>query len=409
MSGEIVMKILYFTQFYKPENIAASFRATDNARYWSDFGHEVTVFTGYPNYPTGKIFDGFIPKLFSEEKDGDVRVIRSKLIAKPNVNFKGRIVNMFSYFFFGLINVLFNRKIGKNYDVVLGTSGTILNAFLAWIYAFIHRKKFIFEIRDITYMQMIAVGKSEKSLVVNIIKRLELFLCRKAKRVVVVTNGFKTVLRHEGISSDKIVVLTNGVDIVKKEAVKSNNIENNFVISYFGTLGISQNIPETFKYIESIKELCANVKYLIIGEGADKQTIINTVKDKKYDFVTIMPGMNSFELEKYYQESDMSIVTLKKDKRFRYTIPSKIFQSMGRGIPLLYIGPEGEAAEIIKKYNVGLALTGTYEQDIIVLKEFFEKDVFEKISEMGQNGYKYADLYYNREKIAQKYIEVLKA
>ena len=49
------MKILYFSQFYKPESIAPSFRATENSKIWAEMGNEVTVFTGYPNYPTGKI------------------------------------------------------------------------------------------------------------------------------------------------------------------------------------------------------------------------------------------------------------------------------------------------------------------------------------------------------------------
>ena len=53
------MRILYFSQFYKPENIAASFRATEHSRIWVRESHDVTVFTGWPNYPVGRLFDGY--------------------------------------------------------------------------------------------------------------------------------------------------------------------------------------------------------------------------------------------------------------------------------------------------------------------------------------------------------------
>ena len=85
------MKILYFSQFYTPESIAPSFRATENSKLWKKMGYDDTVFTGYPNYPTGKIFDGYTPKLLTEEYIDEVRVLRNKLVAKPNTNMIKRL------------------------------------------------------------------------------------------------------------------------------------------------------------------------------------------------------------------------------------------------------------------------------------------------------------------------------
>ena len=400
------MKIIYFTQFFKPENIAPAFRAYDNAINWKNMGHEVTIFTGYPNYPVGKIFDGYNAKLYSEEKIDGIRVIRSKLVARPNTSIVRRLVNMFSYFFFGLINVLFNRKIGKDYDVVLGTSGLIFNALLAWIYAKMHRKRFVFEIRDITYRQLIATGKSEKSMGVKVMRGLELFLCKKAKRVVVVTEGFKKELAMAGIDPDKIVVLTNGVNEV---SLHEHRFDQGVVFSYMGTLGLSQDIPGSIDYIGELKKHCDNIKYLIIGEGATKGQIVSRVNDDRLDYVKVMNGMSMDELEKYYDETNMSVVTLKKSDDFKYTIPSKIFQCMGRGIPVLFIGPEGEAADIIRKNNAGIALTKDTRDDVRELVSFFSQDDYkEKLCKMGENGYNVAKEKYTRKKIAERYIDVLK-
>jgi hypothetical protein len=129
-------------------------------------------------------------------------------MAVPNTSTFKRLQNALSFFTYGIYNVIFNsKKIGKNYDVVLGTSGVIFTALLAWIYAWLNDKPFIFEIRDITYKQMQATGRSKGSLSVRIMKFLELFLCKKAEKVVVVTNGFKKTLVEEGIPQNKIEVM----------------------------------------------------------------------------------------------------------------------------------------------------------------------------------------------------------
>lgn len=400
------MKLLYFSQFYLPEQIAAAFRASDNARLWSRRGHAVTVFTGYPNYPVGKIFDGYEPKLLTEEQDNGVRVLRSKIIAKPNTNMLRRIVNALSFFGFGLLNVLFNRKkIGKDYDVILGTSGTIFAALLGWTYAFFSRKPFVFEIRDITYRQMIATGKSADSFSVKIMRFLELFLAKQAETIVVVTHGFKDVLVSDGIRGDKIHVITNGVDVEKREKKQKN--QDGLLLSYFGTLGISQNIMDTFPYADVIANLCSDFSYLIIGEGAQRQQIEATAAGMA-PYLQIKRGMTVQELEPYYQESLLSLICLRKTENFRYTIPSKLFQIMGRGVAVLFIGPEGETAEIIRKNHAGIVLSGSQEEDFKVLRDFFSREDWkQELIRMGKNGAEAVQAFYTRTALAERYEKLL--
>lgn len=401
------MKILYFSQFYEPESIAPSFRATENARIWVNDDNDVTVFTGYPNYPTGKIFEGYNPKLLTEEMIAGVRVLRSKLVAKPNTSIVKRLQNALSYFFFGWFNLTFNAKrIKTDYDVVLGTSGIIFNALLAWIFAVRHHIPFVFELRDITYVQMQAIGKNKSSIVVRGMKWLELLLCRKATKVVVVTNGFKNILIEEGISSEKIAVITNGVDV--ENAKGPYDTGKKFVLSYFGTLGISQNIVETFGLAKVISEEVDDFKYLIIGEGAQKAEIESAASKEK--FIEMQPGMSASDLEPYYSNTQLSVITLKKSENFKYTIPSKLFQIMGRGIAVLFIGPNGESTEIIRKYNAGIALTGTTEENKALLKDFFSSANWnEKLKEMGENGRRAVERNYCRTKLANDYLYILKA
>lgn len=403
------MKIIYFSQFYPPESIAAAFRAAENSSEWVKAGHQVAVFTGYPNYPTGKVFDGYTVRLLEKNYDGDVYVFRSKLIAKDNHSFYKRLINAGSFFFFGLVNILFHRKrIGKNYDVVLGSSGTIFTALLAWLYAVLIHSPFVFEIRDITYRQMIATGKKNSSMSVKAMKWLEWFLCRRAKQVVVVTEGFRQMLTDEGIPRQKISVVTNGVDISLENPKK--DVDDKLVLSYFGTLGISQNIKDTFDYAKAICQQVDGAQYLIIGEGAQRESIEQGVKTGQYPFVELMHGMPQQELESFYEKTELSVVTLRKSPDFKFTLPSKLFQIMGRGIAVLFIGPEGEATDIIRKYDAGLTLCGTVDEDMAKLKEFFSKpDWKQQLHKKGENGAQAVREHYSRKKLAREYADILES
>ncbi|MCI8516045.1 MAG: glycosyltransferase family 4 protein [Hungatella sp.] len=401
------MKILYFSQFYTPESIAPSFRATEHSKIWSKMGHDVTVFTGYPNYPSGRIFEGYIPKLMSKESIDGVNVIRSKLVAVPNTSVIKRLENALSYFFFGLFNIIFNkRKIGKEFDVVLGTSGVVFNALLAQIYSFFYRIPFIFEIRDITYVQMQATGKRKDSLAVKGMKMLELFLCKKASKIVVVTNGFKKSLILDGVQEEKIEVITNGVDVKPLKNVP--NSREKFVLSYFGTLGISQDIVNTFAYGKVIADLTDDFEYLIIGEGAQRKEAEEQSEKSENFFIHLLPGMSAENLEPYYCHTQMSVITLRKSENFKHTIPSKLFQIMGRGIAVLFIGPDGEAADIIRKYHAGIVLTDSTEEDLVKLKNFFADNGWkDEVNQMGRNGRKAVEEHYLRTALAKRYIDVM--
>ena len=373
--------------------------------YWKQTGNKVTIFTGYPNYPAGKIFDGYTPQMLSEEEIDGVRVLRSKIVAVPNTSMLKRLENALSYFFFGWINTRFKAdRIGRDYDVVLGTSGIIFNALLAYLYASRNLIPFVFEIRDITYIQMQATGKDANSITVKCMKWLELWLCRKAAKVIVVTNGFKKTLIEEGIPEEKIDVITNGVNVERSEGVYDEN--KKFILSYFGTLGISQNIKDTFEYAKAISSVIPDSKYLIIGEGAQKAEIEKAVQGNP--FVCMLPGMPANELESYYKDTQLSVITLRKSDSFKYTIPSKLFQVMGRGIAILFIGPDGESAEIVRQYGAGITLTGTKEEDLKTLNAFFkEPDWKEKLKRMGENGRKAVEDHYSRTRLAEKYLQIL--
>ncbi len=438
------MKILYITQFFYPETAAAASRAYDNASIWQRLGHKVTVFTGFPNFPSGKLFLGWKMKLLYEDYIQNIRVLRSRIIIRPNKGKLSRAILYSSFAFFGMLNMLINRKkiTGPNeYDIVLATSGTIFAPILGCYFAKMHKIPFVLELRDITFDQMLAVGRGNKGIGYHVIKKLELFFCSKANRVVTVTDGFKSRLVESGIDESKIDVIYNGALVEGAHKIDDNKVNaevnkmsnpkyitnantntsasantsaDDIFMSYFGTFGVSQDLTRVIKIITSLSLSDKTIRLLLIGEGAEKDKIKDyLVNNNLTERVIVCDGVSKNSLLQYYDISDFCIVTLRNNEHFKSTVPSKLFSIMANKKPVIYIGPEGECASIIKNANAGIAIIERDVDKIIdSLNEFLhninKNGIFNgKLREYGLNGFNYVNQNFNREKLAGKYVDVL--
>jgi glycosyltransferase involved in cell wall biosynthesis len=253
---------------------------------------------------------------------------------------------------------------------------------------------------------MQGTGMGVNSLRVKCMKLLELGLCKRSAKVIVVTNGFKEVLAADGIPAKRIEVVTNGVDV--EYAPRKFDENDKFILSYFGTIGLSQCITDTFHLSDVILNCVDDYEYLIIGDGAQKKPAEEYLSENKFERISMMASMPLKELETYYGKTQMSVVSLKNSDKFRHTIPSKLFQIMGRGIAVLFVGPEGETAGIIRSGNAGLILTGTPSENAKVVDKFFsQSDWREETVEMGKNGRALVESSYQRKDLAGNYIGFL--
>jgi glycosyltransferase involved in cell wall biosynthesis len=406
------MKILYFSQFFYPEITAGAFRAYEQAKIWAKEDNvDVTVYTANPNYPKGEIFEGYVNRLILKEEIEGMHVIRGKVNIKKNISKLGRLWSALSFMVFALINLVFSkRKIGKTFDVVLGSSGPIFAGVIAYIYSIAYRANFVFEIRDLSYLQMMATMNKKEDLSVRIMRGIELFLCKRAKRVIVVTEGFKQRLIQDGIDSDKITVIYNGV-IIKhqqdrniKTSCKVRGIQKEgIVLTYAGTLGVSQQIEELIDFFVKLKN--TKKELYLIGEGAQKQALKKFVKEHKIEGIYFIDAMPSAQLEVFFEKTDFAIVKLKYTSYFSNTIPSKVFDLLSKGVPILYLGPKGEVAELIEKANAGLVLTALDNAQNVKL---FEEKLNTTYIESSNKGQEIVEKYYNRQKLSYQYLQILK-
>ena len=346
--------VLFLTDNFPPEVNAPASRTFEHCREWVKAGHRVTVITCAPNFPKGKVFDGYRNKLWQRETMEGIEVVRVWSYITANEGFVRRILDYQSYMVSAIVASLFIRKV----DVIVGTSPQFFTACAAYVASRLKFRPYIFELRDLWPETIKAVGAMKNARAIELLEKLELFLYRKSAKVISVTKSFKKNLISRGIDGSKIEIVTNGVDISqftprpKDEALtKQLGLEGKFVAGYIGTHGLCHGLETLVAAAERLRG--TGIVFLFLGDGARKQFLRDMAAEKKLDNVVFIDSVPKAEVPRYWSILDVSVIHLQKAELFTTVIPSKLFESMGMGLPVLH-GVEGESARIVRDENAGI-------------------------------------------------------
>jgi glycosyltransferase involved in cell wall biosynthesis len=351
------MRILVLTDRFIPEIAAPAFRTMDHAKVWVETGHEVTVVTCAPNFPRGRTFPGYRNALYREERLEGVRVIRVWSYMAANEGFLRRVVDHASF----LCSAVLQSPRFPECDVVLATSPPLFVAVAGWMIARITRKPWVFELRDLWPASIAAVGALPGE-ATNALEAMELALYKRADRIMALTRSFKTDLVARGIDGGKIDVVENGVDerVFSREratfdARRALGIDPGvFLAGYIGTVGMAHGL-ETLVEAADLCRDDTRIMFLIMGEGAERKKLERSASDKRLGNVVFRDFVAHEAVPAYLAALDCLIVHLKPHPVFRTVIPSKIFEAMAMGIPLIH-AVEGESARIVEEAGAGVCI-----------------------------------------------------
>ncbi|MSR69387.1 MAG: glycosyltransferase WbuB [Phycisphaerales bacterium] len=354
------MHILFLTDNFPPEVNAPASRTFEHCREWVKQGQRVTVITGVPNFPTGKVFAGYTNKLWQTEEMDGIRVIRVWTYITANEGFRRRVLDYISFMVSAVIAAFFVGRV----DVVVGTSPQFFTVLGAWIVSVYKRRPFVFELRDLWPESIRVVGAMKDSFALRMLERLELFLYRRAHRIVSVTHAFKANLIARGIKGAKIHVVTNGVDVTRfvpqardESLVKKLGLEGRFVAGYIGTHGLAhalESVLDAAHLAQSQGD--ESITFVLLGDGARKDILKGKAEKMGLRNVRFVDSVGKDEVPKYWALLDVAIIHLRRTPLFETVIPSKLFECMGMGIPVLH-GVAGESAEIVVREGVGIPFT----------------------------------------------------
>jgi glycosyltransferase involved in cell wall biosynthesis len=352
------MHILFLSDNFPPETNAPASRLFEHAHHWVHLGHRVTVITCAPNFPEGKVLPGYRNRWYAVEKMEGIQVVRVKTYITANEGFLKRTLDYMSFMVAGFIAGLFQKDI----HVIAATSPQFFSAVGAWLLAAVRRKPFVFELRDLWPAAIVTVGAMKDSLAIRLLEKLELFLYRQAAAVVALTQAFKTNLIQRGISGDKIVVVLNGVDLEcyrprpkDKELLAHFSLEGKFVVGYLGTHGMSHRLERVLEAAELLREHEAIV-FLFAGSGVERNKLIEMAENRRLSNVRFIPHQPKNRMPQLWSLCDVALIHLKNTPVFATVIPSKLFEAMGMGLPILLALPEGEATEIVSQTGAGVVV-----------------------------------------------------
>ena len=349
------MRILFISDNFPPEVNAPASRLYEHASRWVRDGAEVTVITCAPNFPQGRVHEGYTNAWRSVEDVDGIRVVRVKSYITSNAGFARRIADyvsfMFSSFFFGLFE--------KRPDVVVGTSPQFFAAVSAWMLSVAKWRPFVFELRDLWPASIVTVGAMRRGFVIRMLEKLELFLYRRARLIVSVTESFKRDLIERGIDGDKIAVVRNGVDLSRYQPQEKSvemaselGVQGKLVVAYLGTHGMAHaldNVLDAADRLRARDDIC----FLLVGDGARKQSLVERAAEMQLDNVVFHASLPKQRMPDLWSICDVALVHLKDDPVFETVIPSKIFEAFGMAKPVMIVQPRGEAVSIVEAHQAG--------------------------------------------------------
>ncbi len=402
------MKILILTQYFYPETNAPAHRHGYFSKYLVERGHEVTVICGTPNYPAGVIFPGYRNGLFNSKIENGVKVIRSWVWITPRKGFIDRILNYGSFFVSSLIVGLATERP----DVILVSSPPLPVAFSGFLISKIRRVPLVTEIRDIWPESAYAVGMAKKNVFFRLMERFETGVYRNSVKIIVNAEGIgRRLASGKNVPEGKISFIPNGADLdmfgKKSDTAEMDGkygLAGKFVALYTGLIGLAQS-PEIMIEAAKILKKEIDVVFLIVGEGALKSKCEKLANDYGLQNVIFAGGRPREEMPAFTQRADVAIIPYKNFELFKDVIPSKMYDYLAAGKPMI-INIDGEGARIIRESQSGIVVPPEDPKELAdaLLKIKSDRKAADK---MGENGRKYARENYDKKKIAEKLNELL--
>jgi len=370
-------KILFITDNFPPETNAPAIRTFEHTKIWAQKGYLVTVVTCFPNFPKGKVFEGFKNKLYQIEVVENVRVIRIWSYITSNSGFLKRSIDFFSFCVSSLIAGLFIKT-----DIIIATSPQFFTTWSAYLLSKIKRKPWVFELRDLWPETIKAVGSIKNEKLYNFLEKIEIGLYNNADLIIPVTDSFKQNLISRGVNRKKIKVITNGIDRhYFNSSDKKKDI--NKIIGYVGTHGLCQKLQFILDVINnnSLNEFTFN----FVGDGADKKKLIEFKNINNLKNVFFFDSVGKEKVNEILLGCSALLVPLRKNDTFKTVIPSKIFEAAYLKIPII-LGVEGEAQKIIENYKLGVCYEPENEKSFLnalesIMNFEFDDDLYLKFIE----------------------------
>ena len=349
------MRILIVSQYFWPEN----FRINDLVEELSRRGHEVTVLTGRPNYPEGRVFAAYRANPKDYAKLGEVPVIRLPMLARGSSS----IQLMLNYLSFAIsATVLGMWKLrGRRFDAIFVFQISPITAALPAIaLRQLKRAPLLMWVLDLWPDTLEAIGVVRSPRLLRLVGQLVRFVYDRCDRILVQSRAF----------TDKVAVLARGAeriryfpgwaeslfidaDAVPEPAPELAAYANDFKILFAGNVGEAQDFPAIIDAADALRDT-PHLRWLIVGDGRAATQVREEIGRRGLQDRIVLLGRYPLErMPSFFAGADALLVTLRKEPIWSMTIPGKVQSYLAAGKPLLAM-LDGEGSRVIEEAGAGL-------------------------------------------------------
>ncbi|MFQ6616374.1 MAG: glycosyltransferase family 4 protein [Fidelibacterota bacterium] len=405
----VSLRILILSHFYPPEIGGAAARLHGLARWLIAYGHQVSVITGFPNYPTGLVPEHYRGKVHMREVRDRVEVIRTWVYASSHRTSFGRLANYFSFVISSVIAVF---RLRGEFDVLVASSPPLVIGVPARIVSRRYRIPLVFDVRDIWPDVAVDAGAFKpNNPMIRLGRKLARYLYAISDHITPVTEIKRKKLIAEGVREDKITVVPNGVDFDRLNQSEAHqwterlHLRDHFVVIYTGLIGIAQGVGII---VEAAGELRDNprIHFLIVGDGVEREHLMGRCTSLGLDNVTFISSQPRTEIPSLLASADLAVVPLVSEDLVD-AVPSKLMEAWACRRPVL-VAAAGEAAELVETAGGGVVVPpGEPVRLARAVEDLFgNRAALERCAKRGQA---YAKSHFDRRNLARRMEKVLLA
>lgn len=355
MNGKIIdMKILLINQVFVSPNEPGHTRHFEMAKYLQSFGDELVIVASDLNYQTGQRTVQH-KGLVAEQVIEGVRILRTYIYPAIHRSYFWRIFSFFSFMFSSIVAAM---RV-KNVDIIMGTTPPIFQAFSAWLVAFLRRKPFLLEVRDLWPEFIVSMGVFTNPIAIKLARMLEMFLYRRATHILVNSPAYKEYIEEKGIPSKKITFIPYGADVqmfnpdndcgnLRAEL----NLQDKFLVLYTGALGQANDIYTILRAAENLRDH-NNIRIVIFGDGKERLNLQAYAEKQQLNNVIFAGVRPKHQIPAIIAAADVCLAILQDVPMFRTTYPNKVFDYMAAGKPTILV-IDGVIRQIIEESNGGV-------------------------------------------------------
>lgn len=344
------MRILYLTQWFEPEpNIikgVAFVRALQAA------GHEVTVVTGFPNYPTGRIYPGYRLRPAQHEDLDGVRVVRLPLYPSHDASAVRRSLTFLSFFLSVLAYCLL--RAGR-YDLAYVYHPPITVGFAAALAGCVRRLPFVLDVQDLWPDTVSTTGLRGATLLAGPLGWICGFVYRRSTLVIAQSAGMRRALAARGVPEAKLGTVRNWAACEEPAPPPRREAEasDRFTLVYAGNFGRAQGLATVIAAAEILTRRRQDIEIRLIGDGVEADALRD--RARTVPGVSIEARVPAAEIAAIIAGADALLLHLRDEPLFRITIPSKTQAYLAAGRPIV-AGVGGEAADLLGEARAALVV-----------------------------------------------------